>query len=133
VISPAVSSVKTAKVLYKKLDVLEDQQQYVRLAQEVSGNDLQFLYLLESENALFTPTRKHKTIGANGYYDYGFCGTNAGHQSKIFNDARFFTDPKWQLEQCYAMFKGGTTFYGYKRLSWDWEFRNKVYSHFVKI
>ena len=92
----------------------EDQNQYVRIAAQISANDISFLALLDAENGLWTPDRKHG-INSNGSSDWGFCGTNDKWNSKIVNDERFFTDPRWQLEQCYRLYKGGTIFYGKSR------------------
>jgi len=101
-------------MVYEKVDVEEDQNQYVRYASKISNNDLDFLGTLEHENGLWTHDRKHPTIGENGYYDYGFCGTNAGWHPNVYNDPRFYGDPYWQLDQCWRMYEGGTTFYGYQ-------------------
>lgn len=107
----------------------EDQNQYVKIADQVSNHDLNFLALLDGENGLWTPTREHdgsyyrnadwvngKFMPAGYYKDFGLCGTsNFYHWDKI-DDPRFFTDPKWQIEQCYEMYKGGTTFYAAKNI-----------------
>lgn len=136
VISPIAPSVKTAKQstgLYKKLNVGEDQQQYVRLAQEISNSDLQFLYMLEAENSLFTPDRQ-----SNVYYkgrrepSFGFCQIHKDYHPEIINNPKF-KDPKWQMETCFRLFKGGTKFYGYQRVLKDWRFKQKIVSHFQKI
>lgn len=95
----------------------ERQNQYVRMASEISGNDKTFLALLDAENGLWTPTRKSTAVGSNGYRDVGFCQINPGFHPKIFYDKRFLTDPKWQLEQCYKLYLGGTTFYGRRHIS----------------
>jgi hypothetical protein len=93
---------------YKK-DVGEDQQQYVRIAAEISNNDLDFLATLNQENGLWQPDRR----AINGEDSWGFCQFHRAWHSKIVDDARFFTDPEWQLEKCWNAYKGGTTFYGY--------------------
>lgn len=104
-----------AKTCYKHT-AGEDQNQYVRIAAEISGNDIDFLALLDAENALWTIDRPSGLVGNNGYRDYGFCQINKGYHKEIVNDERFFTDAKWQLEQCYKLYKGGTTFYGKKNI-----------------
>ena len=127
-ISPVASRTETVK--YKKRNVGEDQQRYVRLAQEVSGSDLQFLYMIETENPLWTPDRQ-----SNVYYrgrrepSFGYCQIHRDYHPEIVNDPKF-KDPKWQLETCYRLFKGGTKFYGYKRFQRDAKFRALIQSHF---
>lgn len=88
----------------------DDQNQYVRIASKISNNDLNFLALLDAENGLFSPDR----IGATG--DKGFCQISPKWHPEITSDPRF-TDPKWQLEQCFRLYKNGTTFYA-KKLVW---------------
>lgn len=101
--------------VYEKLNVSEDQNQYVRMASEISNNDLDFLALLEGENGLWTPDRKSKLVGSNGYRDVGYCQVNIGFHPEIYFDKRF-KDPRWQLEQCYKLYKGGTKFYADKNI-----------------
>lgn len=102
------------KVCTKK-DVGNDQNQYVKIAGEVSNNDIDFLALLESENGLWSVDRKSNLVGANGYRDRGFCQINPGWHPEIFNDKRFF-EPRWQIEQCYKLYKGGTRFWAAKNI-----------------
>jgi len=105
------------KAVCTKITAEEDQNQYVRMASEISNNDLDFLALLDAENGFWTIDRKSRKVGKNGYYDYGFCQINKGYHSEIVNDKRFFTDAHWQLEQCYNLYKGGTTFYAKKNIN----------------
>ena len=46
------------------------------------------------------------------HYDFGFCGTGDGYKKHIVDDPRFFSDWKWQMEQCLDMYRTGTTFHG---------------------
>ena len=92
--------------LYQKLNVGEDQQQYVRYASKISNNDLDFLATLEAENGLWTIDR----VGVTN--DRGFCQISPYYHSEITNDKRFLTDAHWQLDQCWKLYKGGTRFYG---------------------
>ena len=94
----------------------DDQNQFVKIAAEISNNDLNFLALLDAENGLWTMDRQSNARGTNGAYDYGFCQVNKGWHAEVVNDERFFTDPKWQLEQCYRLYKGGTRFYGASKI-----------------
>lgn len=89
----------------------EDQNQYVRIASEISGNDIDFLALLDAENGLWTPDRVH-----NDGAGRGFCGISYPWHKAIIEDEKF-TDPEWQLRKCYELYKGGTTFYGKSRVS----------------
>lgn len=90
----------------------EDQNQYVRIAAEISNNDKEFLAKLDSENSLWKIDRQSNVV-INGIREpsFGFCQTHRGYHPEIVNDKRFFTDAKWQLEQCYKLFKGGTKMY----------------------
>lgn len=89
-------------------------QAYIDYAWEIS-HDRNFIYMLKAENGLISPDRRSDKVGLNGYYDYGFCQTNAGHHKQTVKDPRFFTDWKWQMDQCLEKYRGGTTFYGLKR------------------
>lgn len=83
------------------------QQKYVKMADKVSNHDLQFLALLDSENGLWTPDRRHSDgVG------FGFCGMSLPWHKDDIEDPRFFTDPEWQIQVCYDHYKDGTTFYG---------------------
>ena len=99
----------------------EEQQMYVDYAYDISGGNEKFVYLLESENGKWSIDRK-SGIGYWGYnrikgkymknYDYGFCQVSEQYHGKIVYDKRFFTDWKWQLDQCWKLYSGGTRFYG---------------------
>lgn len=92
-----------------KITAGEDQNQYVRIASKISNADIKFITLLDAENGLWTMDRK--SVNKDGSADYGLCQINKKWHPEIVGDSRFFTDAKWQLEQCYALWKGGTTFY----------------------
>lgn len=100
--------------LYRKKNVGDDQNLYVAYASMISNNDEDFLKTLNQENGLWTIDRQSDRKGDNGYYDYGFCQFNEGHHPDTVHDPRFFTDPFWQLDQCWDHYKAGTTFYGYR-------------------
>lgn len=53
------------------------------------------------------------------YNDWGFCGVSDFYHWDIVEDERFLSDPYWQLEQCYELYTGGTTFYGEASDSYD--------------
>lgn len=90
-----------------------EQQKVVDYAWAIS-HDKNFIYLLKAENGTFDPKRKSTWVGSNGYRDYGLCQINKGFHPEIVGDSRFFTDWKWQADQCYRLYKGGTVFYGAK-------------------
>jgi hypothetical protein len=115
---------------YTKLNVGEDQQQYVRYASQISDNDLHFLATLEAENGLWSHDRISTLVGSNGYRDRGFCQVNPGYHPGIFYDERFLSDPYWQLDKCYELYLGGTTFYGKRRLEAEPDFKDLIYSRF---
>lgn len=97
---------------YEKKDVGEDQNQYVRMAAQISDNNLAFLATLNQENGLWKIDRvspKNK----NGTRDYGFCQLNSTYHWNFINSDGF-KDPKTQLEYCWNVYqKRPTAFYGY--------------------
>jgi len=109
---------------YTKLNVDEDQNQYVRYASKISNNDLHFLATLEAENGLWT----HDRIGVTA--DIGFCQVSPYWHPGITNDPRFYSDPFWQLDKCYELYQGGTTFYGKRRLETEPNFKDLIYARF---
>jgi hypothetical protein len=102
----------------------EYQRHWINVAYRISNYDKEFLYMLKGENGLFNHDRQ-SLVYSNGVREpsYGFCQIHNGYHPHIVNDKRFFTDPEWQLKQCYKLWKGGTVFYGYKH-------RAKVIKHF---
>lgn len=117
--------VVATKQVYVKKDVGEDQNQWVRIASEISGNDLDFLSTLNQENGLWTPDRLHPK-NKNGTRDYGFCGLNSQyHWNFIKSDG--FKDGRTQLEYCYKVYmQRKTAFYGYYK-------RQNSYNKFTLI
>lgn len=87
-----------------------EQQIYIDYAWNIS-KDANFVYLLKAESGALSPTALSKGVGGNGYRDIGLCQINKGYHKAIVKDPRF-TDYKWQLEQCYRLYNGGTKFYG---------------------
>jgi hypothetical protein len=95
-----------------KLTADETQNQYVALAAEISGNDLDFILTLEQENGLWTADRTHG-VNRNGTTDHGFCGLNSRYHWH-FISSKDFLDPRKQLEYCYNIYKEKPyRFYGY--------------------
>lgn len=93
-------------------------------------HDKEFMYLLKAENGLFNHDRRHDPSGNAVGVDWGFCGTNDYHHAEKVNDPRFFSDPAWQLEKCYEMYKDGVTFYGLIRVRNEPDYRYKISKHF---
>lgn len=107
-----------------------EQQKAIDYAWEISKDPL-FIYTLKAENGHITIDRRSDKIGKNGWYDYGYCQVNKGYHPKVVNDPRFFTDMKWQLDQCYRLFKGGTTFYGKNRVLKEPAYAKKIKAAFT--
>lgn len=108
---------------YEKLNVDEDQNQYVRMASTVSNNDFDFILTMEAENGLWTPDRRH-TQNRNGTYDFGFCGLNSRYHWN-FIQSEEFKNPRKQIEYCYNIFRQKPyRFYGYYK-------RNRYRNRFV--
>ncbi len=93
------------------------QQQYIDYAWN-TYHDKNLVYLLKAENGLITPDRKHliayyycpKTHKKGVFNDWGFGGTSDCWHPEIVKDPRFFSDPDWQIDQVYKLYKEGTTF-----------------------
>lgn len=107
-------------------------QEYVQYAYKISWNDIDFVATLEAENWTRDPK---KQSNVHMYYDkekwknvmcnkanrnswckreesYWFCQMMKKFHPQV-KDERFFTDPKRQLETCYAKYKWWTKFYWY--------------------
>lgn len=118
-------------------------QEYVQYAYKISWNDIDFVATLEAENWTRDP-KKQSNI--HQYYDkekwknvmcnkanwnswckreesYWFCQMMKKFHPQV-KDERFFTDPKRQLETCYAKYKWWTKFYWYN-------VRHKVINRFT--
>lgn len=90
----------------------------VEYAYHVSGGSIEFVSTIESENSEWTTDRLSNTSylrNGKRWYDVGICQISQYYHPKVVADERF-GDWKWQIDQCWKMFKGGTKFYGNK--SW---------------
>lgn len=97
-----------------KLNVDEDEQQFVRMATIISNNDLDFLTTLNEENGLWTPLRVHP-MNKDGTRDFGLCGLNSAYHWDFINSENF-KNPEKQLRYCYKLYKENPKqFYGYFR------------------
>lgn len=90
------------------------QQQYIDYAWN-TYHDKNLVYLMKAENGLITPDRQHSTAyycpGKKGvFHDWGFGGISDCYHPEIVKDSRFFSDPQWQIDQVYNLYKGGTKF-----------------------
>lgn len=93
-------------------------QAKVDYAWEIS-KDKDFVLMIEAESAF----NEHAVnVNKDGSKDLGIMQINAKWHKKIVNDKNF-KDWKWQIDQGYRLYKGGTTFYGY-------HVRHKVASRF---
>jgi len=111
-----LSLTQTEILPYKKNAPWTDE--FLHYAYTISNKDKNFIALLACENGAITHERKHGlSYWRNGkeYWDFGFCGISNYYHPQIVNNPKFFTDWKWQMEQCYNLFRGGTRFYGLDR------------------
>ena len=69
--------------------------------------------MLNGENGRWDYQRVHNPSANAVGTDMGFCGVNSYWHPEIVNDERFMTDWQWQMDTCYQLWAGGTTFYGY--------------------
>ncbi len=110
--------------IYQKKKVGEDENHVVRLASEISNNDLNWILTLEAENGLWNMYRKHPKKNKNGTWDYS-CGLNdAFHQDEIAKIKVKSVSEEQILRYCYAVYQEKhTRFYGYRvRLKYKNEF-----------
>lgn len=107
---------------YRKRNVGQDQNEIIKYASEISGNNLDFIATLEAENGLWEVNRisgKNK----NGSHDYGLCQLNDFYH-KSFISSPEFKDYKKQIKYCYGVYIARpTAFYGYYK-------KNKMKSKF---
>ncbi|MEK7524003.1 MAG: hypothetical protein AAB588_03140 [Patescibacteria group bacterium] len=99
--------------LCTKIEAPFTQQIYVRYASSISGDDKNFLALLQGENDTFDPLRRSQIYDprTNSYEDsYGFCQIHRPSHRELVEDPLFFSDPFWQMERCLELYKGGTPF-----------------------
>lgn len=85
----------------------------LKLAAEVSNKNLDFVRLITAENGNMGVVDQSKVIQKNGYREpsYGFCQIHRRWHKSIVDDPRFFTDKRWQMEQCFRLWSRGTKFY----------------------
>jgi hypothetical protein len=109
----------------------DQQKKFVRYAYYISNYDKEFLYMLKAENGKLDPITQSACY-ENGVREksFGFCQIHQPSHTAIVNDPKFFTDPYWQLDRCYELWKGGTKFYAYDRVKYNWDFRQSIQSHF---
>ena len=77
----------------------------VRLAAQISGNDLDFLALLDAENSQWTTDR----VGVTK--DIGLCQISPYYHPEVVKHPQFY-EAEWQIRKCLEMYKGGVTFDG---------------------
>lgn len=102
-----------------KIGATTEVNEKVQYAWDISKGSLPFVATIEDENSQWSIDRKSNT----GYYrngvkwhDYGICQISKYYHGKIVNDKRFFTDWKWQVDQCWNLYKNWTKFYGSKNV-----------------
>lgn len=109
--------------IYQKYKVGEDQNSIIRLASNISHNDLDFISTLEAENGLWKIDRKSRP-NSDGTRDYGLCQLNSAYH-KSFIQSRDFKQTPLQIKYCLAIFKQRpTAFYGYYHRN---EMKSKFY------
>ena len=111
----SVEKTATPEKVYVKKKVGEDQQHVVRLASQISSNDLDWILTLEAENGLWDMYRKHPIKNKNGTWDYS-CGLNSAYHKEEIEKIKARTVSEEEiLRYCYSVYKERpTAFYGYK-------------------
>lgn len=112
-LSPAISNASTAQ----KIGADARTNELVQYAYDISGWNKRFIWTIDAENSKWTIDRRSNTgYWRNGkkYYDFWICQISEYYHKWIVNDIRFWTDEKWQLQQCWRLYKGWTKFYGSK-------------------
>lgn len=115
-----------------KIGASDEVQEMLSLAWDVSGGDKEFIYMIETENSQWRADRQSEVYlrWDNGdvvvcrkdnwadeckrEQSFGFCQIHKLYHPDTVNDKRFFTDERWQMEQCYSKFIGGAAFFGYR-------------------
>lgn len=100
----------------------------LKLASEVSNNNLDFVRLITSENGNMGFKDQSKVphpTGPNGREDsWGYCQIHNQWHFKLIQDERFFTNKRWQMEQCFRLWSGGTKFYAPPRPASEFYFKS---------
>jgi len=107
--------------LHKWYNENDQIQKYVQYAYKISNWNLDFVATLEAENWLRDPHRKAMIKSEDARW---FCQLHRSWHKDVVDDPRFWSDPYWQLEQCWNKYKGWTKFYWYYQ-------RNKVKWRFL--
>ena len=111
----------------------QEQQETINLAWEVSNGDMRFLYLLTAENGEYSHDRVHpKQAGTIGT-DHGYCGINDYYHRRLVLDPRFLNDKRWQMQQCFRLYKEGTTFWGLRRFDTNSRYHQKILNKFKNV
>lgn len=103
-------------LVYQKKKVDDDQNHVVRLASQISNNDLDWILTLESENGIWDLYRKHPNRNKDGSYDYS-CGLNSYYHKDMISKIKAKTVNETEiLNYCYKVYnERKTAFYGYKK------------------
>ena len=92
----------------------DEQNEKIAYAYMISGNNIEYVYVLNGENGLWTHDRVHNP-GANTVgVDMGF-GINSYFHPEIVNDEKFWNDWKWNIDRTFQLWDSGVTFYGYSK------------------
>ncbi len=128
----AASIVHSDSPYRESMDLVGDynayQRKWMNEAWEMS-HDKEFMYMMKAENGLLNHDRQGHS--SNVGTDWGFCQINDYYHSELVNDPRFLSEPLWQLEQCYRLYRSGTKFYALERLRSDASFRAQIQSQFI--
>ena len=98
------------------------QQDFICYAWKISNGNRNFILTMKAENGNVDPLTRSLYINKAGHREpsYGFCQIHARFHPEKVNDPRFFTDPFWQLDQCWSLYSDyerrgivGNRFYGY--------------------
>ncbi|MCP3684676.1 MAG: hypothetical protein GY861_18570 [bacterium] len=96
-----------------KIGAGPEQQERIDYAWD-NYRDHKFIYMIEAENGEWSTNRRsNASYFRNGkeYWDFGICQISDFYHPHIVQDRRF-KEWKWQIDQCWKLYKGGTTFYG---------------------
>lgn len=88
-------------------------QDMIQYACELSNYDKDFILTINAENWWWNMKLRSYIVWSNWYYDYGLCQINKWYHPEIVNNQKFFTDWKYQIDNCRKLYKWWTTFYWY--------------------
>ena len=110
-----------------------DQENKILTEAYKKTGDKEFVKMLVAENGRVDPSRQSDAIAKSGSRElsWGICQIHCPSHEDLCGGRTYPTNPdfwnwEWQVNECYKLWKGGTTFYAYNRLGRDKEYAEAV-------